>query len=246
MKKFIIGYLIFSVIIIVMLYFVTIIIETNQRLTYLREDLAIAAAENNDVEPFVKFQSIAYHQIGFEETDDYNVHYYQIIGSNNGEQLNQFSVFIIPKIEVDYATQSVDENDQTHMILKSSSNQDIIYQSTEDTNYEGYAVSYGLGEIGLYYYAIILNDDAAFDIELYDYQGALFFTDQIVYTAVTYDVENPGDFLPAYTQEEVEDLLDMPTYTLPALVENFTMFAIVDLVVFFIIYTFFKRKKNSL
>ena len=52
MKRFFIIYIVFSLLIMVVIYFMTIVIEMNGRLNFLREDLASQSAEDNDPEQF--------------------------------------------------------------------------------------------------------------------------------------------------------------------------------------------------
>jgi len=236
MRRFFIFYIVFSLLVMVVIYFTTIVIEMNGRLNFLREDLASQSAEDNDPEQFVKFQSVAYQKLDLIETDDYYFHLYQVIAKRNDVTFDQFTIFVIPKTEITIAETLKDPNDQTRIVVKNLANSQTIYQ---------YAISYGIKRVGLYYHAIEqFNYTTEIEINLYDYENYLILTHTMDYMHAN-DPDFDDELLsPAYTQEEVETLLNLGKYTSIALLENYTIFLIVDILVGTIIYYFMKNKKQ--
>ena len=97
MKKFMIFYIAFSIIFLVMIYFFTLVQETNKRTLTVFYDLADEAVVFGDFEPFIKYQSIAYEKIDEVYTEYYGFHVYHVIAQLDDQYINQFSIFVIPR-----------------------------------------------------------------------------------------------------------------------------------------------------
>jgi hypothetical protein len=223
----------------------TIVIEMNGRLNFLREDLASQSAEDNDPEQFIKFHSTAYQKLDQLETDDYHFHIYQVIAKRNDVTYDQFTIFVIPKTDIQTAETLKDSEDQTQIVVTDVTNALILYQTVDDSSFDNYAISYGIRRVGLYYHTIEqFNYTTEIEINLYDYDYNLIFTHQMDYMHGKDPLFDDSLLLPAYTQEEVEDLLDLSRYTSVALLENYTIFLIADILLGSVIYYFIRRKKS--
>ncbi|MFH1693887.1 MAG: hypothetical protein ABH890_06360 [Bacillota bacterium] len=242
MKRFMIVYAIFSIVLLVFIFFFTIIQESNARSLELFYELADDALITNDLDDFVKYQSIAYQMLDQIETDDYHFHVYQVIAQIGGEYVNQFSVFVIPKSTIDSASVLSDPNDETGILIKDGSTDSILYQTSTDSDYTEYAVSYGIKRIGFYYYAIVLEDSYTLDIILKDYNAQNILSENLDFYHIIFDPLNTGSLTLGYTDQEIETLLNISAYTQPALLENIAMFLVVDIVVGAIIHFILKRK----
>lgn len=242
MKKFIIMYAIFSFILLVFIFLFTLIQESNARSLDLFYELSNEALSTNDLDEFVKYQSVAYQMIDVIETDTYGFHIYQVVAQIGGEYKNQFSVFVIPKTEVNHAEVLNDISDQTGISLVDHDTSDVIYQTSIDVDYTEYAVSYGIKRIGFYYYAIEIDEDHMLDLSLIDYDGQNILTVSIPFTHIVYDEDNLGNLSLGFTNDEIEAMLDLPTYIQPALLKNITLYLVVDIIVGGIIHFILKRK----
>jgi len=228
----------------VVIYFATIVIEMNGRLNFLREDLARQSAEVNDPDIFIKFQSVSYQKLEQLETDVYHFHIYQVIAKRNDITFDTLIVFVIPKDEIKTAETLKDPEDQTQIIIKNVATTATLYQTIDDQNYDNYAISYGIGRVGLYYHAVEYFDyTTRIEIELFDYDKNVILTHEFDYMHAKDDAFDEDLLLPAYTQQEVESLLNLSRYTSVALLENYTIFLIIDILVGTIIYHFMKQKK---
>jgi len=242
MKRFITLYAIFSIILLAFIFLFTIIQESNARSLDLFYELAEEAKTTNDLDRFVKYQSVAYQFVDKIETDDYSFHVYQVIALLNEEYQNQFSVFAIPKGDIEHAQVLSDVSDQTGIILKNQATGNVIYSTSADEDYSNYAVSYGITRIGFYYYAIVLAQDYEINMVLKDYNAQNIVDQTISFSYVDYDENNLGTLTLGYTNNEIEVLLDLPSYTQPALLENIALFLVVDIIVGAVIHFVIKRK----
>jgi len=244
MKKFVIAYVIFSVIIFAFVYLFTIIQEANARSLDLFYEISEEARTTNDLDGFVKYQSVADQLIDKIETDDYTFHLYQVIALIDKEYKNQFSVFVIPKGDVDHAQVLNDLSDQTGIVLKDNGTGTIVYQTNTDNAYTEYAVSYGIERIGFYYYASVLNQDYDLNITLEDYNAQKILDQTISFTHIEYDENNLGTLTLGYTNDQIEALLDLNAYTRPALLKNIALYLVADILVGSGIYFLIKRKNS--
>ncbi|MBN2300743.1 MAG: hypothetical protein JXC31_06130 [Acholeplasmataceae bacterium] len=242
MKKFILYYVIFSIVMLAFIFLFTIIQESNKRSLDLFYELADDALESNNLDEFIKYQSIAYQKIDQIETSTYTFHIYQVIAKKDDVYSNQFSIFVVPKIEISSATSLNDLNDQTGIIITDSDTSDIVYQTAEDSSYTDYAISYGIRRIGFYYYAIDLDETRNLDIICKDYDSQTILSTSIALTYIAYNPSDLGTLSLGYNDTEIENLLNLRAYIQPALLKNITIFLVVDILVGAIIYFILKKK----
>lgn len=242
MKKFIIMYAIFSFILLVFIFMFTLIQESNGRSLDLFYELSEEALTTNDLDEFVRYQSVAYQLVDVIDTDTYGFHIYQVIAQIDGEYKNQFSIFVLPKVDINHAEALNDSNDQTGVSLINHDTSEVIYQTSLDDDYTEYAVSYGVKRIGFYYYAIELDENYSIDLSLIDYDGLNILSENIIFTHIIYDENNLGTLSLGFTNAEIEAMLDLPTYIQPALLKNIAMFLVIDIIVGGIIHFILKRK----
>lgn len=243
MKKFIIWYLIISILIAVAIYFMTLTLSYNQRVYDVFYELAEESVEIEDFDRFVSMQSIAYRQLSRQETDDYIIDVYLTIAQAETEYRNQFALFVLPKTDVSYATSVEDENDQTGLRVVNNESSETVYETYTESSYEGAAVSYGLDLMGFYFYAFDISEDLDLNIELYDYEGTLITEfDQVVQYETYPDLSEGFDL--GISDEDLEVLIDQDTYVYPKLIQNMTIFIVVDILLGSIIYFIIKYKKR--
>lgn len=243
MKKFIIWYLIISILIAVAIYFMTLTLSYNQRVYDVFYELAEESVEIEDFDRFVSMQSIAYSQLSRQETDDYIVDVYLTIAQAETEYRNQFALFVLPKTDVTYATSVEDENDQTGLRVINNGTSETVYETYTESSYEGAAVSYGLDLMGFYFYAFDITEDLDLEIELYDYDGVLIIEfDQLVQYETYPDLSD--GFNQGISDEDLEILIDQDTYVYPKLIQNMTIFIVADILLGSIIYFVIKYKKR--
>jgi hypothetical protein len=243
MKKFIIWYLIISILIAVAIYFMTLTLSYNQRVYDVFYELAEESVEIEDFDRFVSMQSIAYNRLSRQETDDYIVDVYLTIAQAETEYRNQFALFVLPKTDVTYATSVEDENDQTGLRVINNETSETVYETYTESSYEGAAVSYGLDLMGFYFYAFDITEDLDLEIELYDYDGVLIIEfDQLVQYETYPDLSD--DFNQGISDEDLEILIDQDTYVYPKLIQNMTIFIVADILLGSIIYFIIKYKKR--
>lgn len=243
MKKFLIWYIIISILIAVAIYFMTLTLSYNQRVYDVFYELADASVEEQNFDQFVSIQSIAYDKLSTRTTDDYLIEVYLNIAQSESDYINQFAIFVLPIVDITYATSVEDELDQTGLRVINNDTSDTVYETYTETSYEGAAVSYGIDLMGFYFYAFDITEDLDLKIELYDYEGALIttFDEQVSYA--TYPDLN-DDFELGISDEALEILIDQDTYVYPELIKNMTIFIVVDIVIGSAIYFFIKYKKR--
>ncbi|TVP85727.1 MAG: hypothetical protein EA375_03095 [Acholeplasmataceae bacterium] len=245
MKKFLIIYIIFSLVLLAFIYFFTLIQETNKRTLIVYYELAEEAYETGDLDTFLKYQSIAYQHLYTETNTDYAFHVYHVIAQLDDAYINQFSVFVMPKRAVNHASHVRDSADRTRMILTDVTLDAVIYTTDDDPEYAGYAVSYGIEVIGFYFYAMQLPESRLLRIELFDYDNHLIFDQTVDYVHIDYPEDDPGTLTMGYTRAELETLFDLATYMQPAMIQNITLFLIVDIFIGGVIYYILKHKKDK-
>jgi len=244
MKKIVIYFILFSGAIFTMIYAYTLMQVTQERQLILFQEIMTQAPEQDDFEPFVKYQSIAYEIIHIETTDTYSFHIYQVISQDQTGFSNQFVVFVNPMAEVSIASSLEDENDQTKIIIYDADLDLVIVDSSLHEDYENRAISYGLERVGFYYYVFFLNAYHELNLTLYDYEGALIFEEDIVYNYRRFD---PADesWLIAYTSEEISEMVNVNFYLRPLLMRRITLFIVFDVLIGAGIFFFMKYKKQK-
>ncbi|MFP4178208.1 MAG: hypothetical protein ACLFTZ_05555 [Acholeplasmataceae bacterium] len=245
MKKFLIIYILFSIIFGALIYFYTLIVETNERTVDVFYDLAENAFEDGEIDRFVKYQSVAYRRIDLYEDDTYDIYFYQVIAQLEDEYVNQFSALVFPKKDVNHATRSDDKHDSTGIILTDREDEETIYRTDEDEDFEEIAVSYGIARFGFYYYAVELEEDLALNATLTDYADRVILDHDLDFTYLDYPDEVPADLNMGFSNREIEELLDLPTYLQPAMFQNITIFLAIDIFIGGIIYQLLKKKNEE-
>jgi len=245
MKKFLITYIIFAVILLIGVYFITLVQESNKRIFEFYFELAQEARETNDLEPFIKYQSIAFRKLEHIENNQYNFYIYQIIAKQQDEYLNQFSIFVLPKVAVNYAPDIKDPYDLTGMIVKDSNNNSIIFDTLNDPTYIGYAVSHGIEQIGFYFYAEPLNESYTLRIELTDYLGQIIFSETIEYEYLDWPLEDDSNITLGFTNAEKEALLNLNATLQPAIQRNLTIYLVIAFAVGAFLYHIIKNVKTN-
>lgn len=174
MKKFVIAYIFISILFALALYFITLTLSYNARVYAVFQELSEEAVASKDFDHFVSYQSIAYHRISSKDSGEYRVFIYQIVGTNDNGYMNQVGVFILPLSEVTSADSVDDPNDQTRMVTIDRDSSLVVFDTKEESDYLGFAVSYGLMKIGYYFYTVDLRTNQELKIVLYDYEGNIF------------------------------------------------------------------------
>lgn len=246
MKKFLIIYLIFSVLIGVAIYFVTLTLSYNQRVYDVYYELADEAVETLDFDDFISMQSISYQKLHREETDNYVIDVYHVIGKDGTTYINQLGLFIVPTTDVDFADNVEDPDDQTGIRviqLNGDTPNETFYETYTEPSYEGAAVSYGLSLMSFYFYAVNFGEDLELDIELYDYHGDMFANFNQNLTVQAYPDLEDG-FKDGMDPSYLETLVDQDVHVYPKLIQNMTIFIVIDIFIGSALYFIIKRKKQ--
>jgi hypothetical protein len=254
MKRFLIFYIFFSILLLVFLYFFTLIQETNNRSVDLYYELASEALQSDAIDPFMKYQSIAYQIIDTKEDTSYDIHVVHVLASIDEQYVNQFSVFVFPNKPINHATELEDSFDQTGIKLTNTLDREVIYQTSDDPEYDGYAVSYGIAIIGFYFYAIPLDESMDLTVELYDYQGQIIYQEDLSHIAKTSteiqeirEAQSLLDtgFIPGYDEAEIEALLNLEATLRPTMMRNVTIFLVLDIAVGAFLYSLLKSRHQK-
>ncbi len=254
MKRFLLVYSFFSLILLVFLYFFTLIQETNKRSVDLYYELAKEALESDVIDPFMKYQSIAYQVIDRDSNASYDIHVVHVLASIDESYVNQFSVFVFPNKPINHATELEDSYDQTGIRLTKPADGEVIYQTSDDPEYDGYAVSYGVAVIGFYFYAITLDDPLDLTVELTDYQGQIIYSNNLSYEAMTRTKiqeirENETflefGFIAGYDEAEIETLLNLEETLRPTMMRNVTIFLVLDIAIGAFLHSILKSRHQK-
>jgi hypothetical protein len=241
MKRFLIIYTIVSLVIGIALYFVTIVVVTSNRNQTVYDEIALQSTEDNDFTDFIKYQSIAYQKLSQSTVGSYNLHLYHIISKSEEEVFNQIVWILLPFEDVKHATSVKDDNDQTNITLYNKANMDVIYESSTDPSYKNFAISSGIDTYGFFIFAPEMRNSMTIGYEIVDYDGQIIVEDDVVFTFQAYNPENLGSFNISFTSQEKEDLLNIGGYFPQALVQNYTVYVLVVIVVGFLVFQFKKK-----
>lgn len=245
MRKFLIIYLVISALIFGIVYLVTAFVITQERMLEVFMQKAEAALEDDDLEGFLKFQSLGFKHIQSFEDETYEIHLYQILAKQEDAYVNQLSVFVMPKTEIKHATDIADVMDDTSIYLFDTIHETLILDSLLEVEAYDYAVSYNIERIGFYYYAIRLIEDHELLLRLYDYDQVKFYESVFDFTYQMYDgVSFPTGFIQGYSNEEVDVLLDMPTHLSRPMTRNLSVFLIADAMIGILTYQWLVKKKS--
>jgi len=254
MKRFLVIYIILSVLLLVFIYFFTLIRETNSRSVDLYYSLAGDALDEDRIDPFMKYQSIAYRILSSTSDETWDIHVVQVLASIDGEYVNQFSVFAFPNKAVNHATELEDPYDMTGLVITDSVTEETLYSTEADPDYDGYAVSYGISVIGFYFYAVPLDESGELAITLSDYFGQTIHESAHTYDALEASLieaihdgtmpVHPG-FTLGYSQDEIEELLDLEQHLRPVMTRNVTIFLVIDIAIGAFLYHIQKSRKEN-
>lgn len=229
MKKFIIWYIVFSVLMFLALYTFTLYQGANKRSMEFFNELVSETVETKDATEFIKYQAVAYLELPIEDALSYDLSLFHVVVENQTGYEQHLVVFVIPLSEgISYATSIDDDEDQTRITLKEGDFSRFDSKTSE--MYQDSALSYGIHVIGMYYYDILLESSFVGTMTLTDYQGATITTEEIFVPVVTYTPESIS-FTPGYTQEEKDELLKINEYVRQELLTNITWFIVIDIVV---------------
>lgn len=245
MKKFLFIYIMFSIIFGALIYFYTLIDETNERTIDVFYELAEGALSDREVDRFIKYQSVAYRLIDSYEDESYDIYFYHVIAQLDDEYLNQFSAFVFPKKDVNHAIRRDDVHDSTGIVLTDRASEETIYRTDEDADFEEIAMSYGIARFGFYYYAIELEEDRELNVSLTDYADHVILDYDLDFDDLDYPDETPVDLEMGFSNNEIEELLDLSTYVQPVMIQNITIFLVIDIFLGGIIYQLLKKKHED-
>lgn len=243
MKKNITYFILFSGAIFTMIYAYTLMQVTQERQLAVFQNIMENAPVEDDFEPFVKYQSIAYEIINIEKNTDYSIHMYQVVSQGSSGFSNQFVVFVIPHEEITIASSLEDPNDQTKMVLYDTVRDIELIDSSMHEDYMDRALSYGLERVGFYYYVFFLNAHHELNITLYDYEGNTIYETDMIYDYRVFDPTDDG-WLMAYTSDEISEMVNVNPYLRPVLTRRITLFLVADIFIGAAIIFFVKYKKR--
>lgn len=239
MKKFLIWYIVFSVIMFVALYALTLYQTAQRRSLEYFGELVDDVVGMRNADGFMRYQTKAYQLNESFQTIDYDVLVYQGLTEGIDGDIHHMVVFLIPRHEnIPFADSLDDADDQMSLTFKEG--ETTIYQSEEDDRYEGRALSYGFNVIGLVYYDVLLDQTYDGTLTLNDYEGSLILVEDVTLEVETFDLATSGFDL-GMTQSEKDDVLDINAYVKDELLTNISLFLVVDILVGGIIYFVIKR-----
>ena len=239
MKKFIIWYIVFSVLMFLALYTFTLYQGANKRSMEFFNELVSETVESRDATEFIKYQAVAFRLLSHEDQSGYNISLFQVVVENETGYEQHLVVMLIPLSEsFPYAESIDDEDDLTRLTLVQD--EVTIFDSKTDEMYMDSALSYGIHVIGMYYYDVYLEESFDGTITLLDYEGETILTDDVLIPVVPYSPEM-SSFTPGYTQEEKDELLKINEYVRQELLTNMTWFIVIDIVVGGILWFILKK-----
>lgn len=237
MKKWVLYYLIISLLFGAIIYLITLFQVTQEQTNEAFNIITQELVETQNVDTFLRYSTLGYEPIERFENNDYVVEIIQALGSEDGQDIHQLVVFVIPLdlSRIQYATDIDDPRDQSKLILTSDT---ININTTLDEPYKDYALSVGLNTLGFYYYTIMIEDDFSGRILLKDYDG-----EDIIDTTITFNYEfNLIAFVQGMGEEEIEARISVDDVLNEILITRLLIFAAVDIVVAIIISIILRRK----
>jgi hypothetical protein len=172
------------------------------------------------------------------EDDSYHIDVVQIKVMVDDTLYYQIGIFVLPKVEVEYATSLQDDQDLSRALVLD--NETTLFDS--DTYQEiKYPMSYGISLIGFYFYAF--EYDQAYDgiITLYDYSGNVIYNQTLAFS-LTFD---DAMFIEGFTEEELEMLIGANEAFESVIIDRITLFVIVDITALGIILFIWKWMKRA-
>jgi hypothetical protein len=242
MNRWMITYVIASIILLVLVYLVTFIQETQKRSNEVLFSFAEEAASSYQFDLFVKYQSEFYHHIEDVRVNHYQISFYTTLGSHQSQSVQQLVLFVIPLKQVPHAMSIQDKADLTQAVINDQNQLKIVLDTSTQKEYLGKAISYGIHKLGFYYYTLDIQQSMTLDITLYDYQGQVFYQDIQVVDYIT-DISENNELQKGYTNQEIESILDMNRTLLRPMLINITLFLVVDILFGVLFHLFLSKKK---
>lgn len=239
MKRWVIYYLVISLLFGAIIYLITLFQisqeKTNEAFISLTKDVY----ETKDIREFTRYSTRGYESIFREETSSYIIEVVQALGSNDGMDLHQLVIFVIPqnKENITYAREVSDRNDESQLILTSET---LHFNSKEDVSLKDYALSLGIETLGFYYYALTVENDVNGNIMLYDYEGVLILEKELSFT---YFFEEET-FIEGMSDEEIEARINADEAITETLIHRLLIFASIDLIIAIVISMILRRRAS--
>jgi len=223
MKRWVIYYLIISLLFGAIIYLITLFQVSQEQTNATFIELTNNLYETKDIDEFTRYSTLGYEKILREDTSNYVIEVIQALGSNEGMDLHQLVIFIIPvdKTTIPHAIEVNDSNDQSKLILVSEK---LNFNSKEDSALKGYALSVGIETLGFYYYALTIEEDFIGMLLIYDYEGQLILESQL---SVTHRFEETT-FISGMSESEIEELINVDDYLNEILITRLLIFASID------------------
>lgn len=239
MKKIMIFYVFFSLIIGIFIYFFTVIEISNVRTNEAYIKIADEASESLLIDDFVRFSSEGFERIETFDNASYLIEVLHVKAFSGETEYHQLGIFVIPKENVKHATLIDDTNDQTTAYI--TYDDEVIYDASLEDNLGNYAVSVGIEQIGFYFYAFEFDQDMTLNIVLKDYDGQVI-VDEEVEISLMY---NADSFIDGYTDEELDAIINAQDVVQTTIVERLTIFILVDVIIGTIIYYVMKYLRRT-
>ena len=237
MKRWVIYYLIISLLFGAIIYLITLFQISQEKTNEAFISLTNEVYETKDIREFTRYSTRGYKPIYREETALYVVEIILSLGSNEGLDLHQLVIFVIPqeKESINYASEVSDRNDESQLVLDALS---LQFDSKQDSSLKDYALSVGIETLGFYYYALTIEEDLNGSIYLYDYDGNLIIDTEVT---VAHDFELET-FVEGMSDEEIEARINADEAITETLINRLLIFASFDLVLAVIISIILRRR----
>ena len=237
MKKWVLYYLIISLLFGAIIYLITLFQITQEQTNEAFIQLTKDVSDNKDIDAFSRYSTRGYESIKRVETEEYVIEIIQSLGLSEGEDLHQLVIFVIPqnKMNITFAKDVNDPQDQSQLIIVS---QTLNMNSKEEASLSEYALSVGIHTLGFYYYAFPITDDIEGTLSLFDYEGDVIITEQL---QLTYMFEE-DTFIGSMTEDEIQALINVDDILNQTLLTRLLIFAVIDICIAIIISIFLRRK----
>lgn len=241
MKKLIFGFVL--VLGMGIVYFSSYANVVKLRSQELYRSLYETANTEENFEPFLRFVTAFYLPTPLleEQAEGLKMQVY-LAAEKTNETYTPLFVFFVYAMEEDILFSETLKNaqDKTQFTVKSGSN--TLYDTAEDSAYEGLAISYGLAKYQGYYYIYAPLDETVHTYTLYDYEGNLLlstelsapYTSQVgtsYFDALAYETH--------YSQEAIIEMMDLSNHMRSVYVNT----AIFSAVMVFVGLVVFRKKR---
>jgi hypothetical protein len=237
MKRWVIYYLVISLLFGAIIYLITLFQISQEKTNEAFISLTNEVYQTKNIRTFTRYSTRGYEQLYREETSSYVIEIIQALGSNEGLDLHQLVIFVIPqdKESITYAREVTDRNDESQLILTSET---FNFNSKDDVSLKDYALSVGIETLGFYYYALTIENDLSGIVMLYDYEGTLILETELSFTYV-FEEET---FIEGMSDEEIELSINADEAITETLINRLLIFASIDLLLAMIISMILRRR----